>query len=66
MVSQVGAAEEELQLDLVPLDVGGMGFDGRKSLTLSVAAAEGVQALAVLLENVPDAGRQADYPELAD
>jgi hypothetical protein len=64
-VRQVGAGEDELQVDLVPVAVDGMGFDGRKSLTVTVAAAQGVQAVAIVLENVPDAGRRSEYPELA-
>ena len=64
-VRQVGGGEDELQLDLVPLAVDGMGFDGRKSVTIKVDAAQGVQALAVVLENEPDAGRRSEYPELA-
>ena len=49
----------------MPLAVDGMGFDGRKSLTVTVDAAQGVQAVAVVLENVPDAQRRSEYPELA-
>ncbi len=64
-VRQVGGGEDELQLDLVPLAVDGMGFDGRKSVTVTVDAAQGVQAVAVVLENEPDAGRRSEYPELA-
>ncbi len=64
-VRQVGDGEAELQLDLVPLAVDGMGFDGRKSVTIKVDAAQGVQAVAVVLESEPDAGRRSEYPELA-
>ncbi len=64
-VRQVGEGEAELQLDLVPLAVDGMGFDGRKSVTLKVAAAQGVQAVAAVLENEPNAARRSEYPELA-
>ena len=35
-VRQVGGGEDDLQLDLVPLAVDGMGFDGRKSVTVTV------------------------------
>ncbi len=64
-VRQVGGGEDELQLDLVPLAVDGMGFDGRKSVTIKVDAAQGVQAVAVVLESVLDAGHRSEYPELA-
>jgi len=64
-IRQVGAEEDELQLNLVPLAVDGMGFDGRKSLTITLDAAQGVQAVAVVLENEPDAGRRSQYPEFA-
>lgn len=62
-IRQVGAEEEELTLDLVPLAVDGMGFDGRRSATVMVDAAPEVQAVAVVLENEPDADRRSDYPE---
>ena len=64
-VRQVGGGEDELQLDLVPLAVDGMGFDGRKSVTIKVDAAHGVQAVAAVLESEPDARRRSEYPELA-
>ena len=65
LIRQVGPEQEELQADLVPVDVEGMGFDGRKSVTLSVPAAAGVQAVAVLVESPPDPEQRSRYPELA-
>lgn len=64
-IRQVGAEEDELQVSLVPVAVDGMGFDGRKLVTITLDAAQGVQAVAVVLENVPDAGRRTHYPEFA-
>ncbi len=64
-VRQVGDGEAELRLDLVPLAVDGMGFDGRRSLTIMVDAAPGVQAVAAVPEIEPDASRRSEYPELA-
>jgi hypothetical protein len=65
VIRQVGAEQEELQSDLVPLDVAGMGFDDLKPVTVSVKAVEGVAAVGVLLESIPDPAERSRYPELA-
>jgi hypothetical protein len=61
----VGPAEKALRVDLVTLEVAGMGFDGRSSSTASVPADPGVEAVAVFLQTVPEAARRADYPEFS-
>ena len=65
-VRQVGADDQVLRADLLSLDVGGMGFDDRRPLTVEVpSAGEGVRAVGVVLEVDPDESTRGAYPEFA-
>ena len=66
-VQQVNAAQEMIREDLLTLDVAGMGFDDQRLVTAQVpSAGEELDALAVLLENVPGEEKRAAYPEFRD
>ncbi len=66
-VQQVNSAQEMIREDALTLDVAGMGFDEHRLVTEHVpSAGEELDALAVLLENVPGEEKQAAYPEFRD
>ncbi|MGD8374562.1 MAG: hypothetical protein PVF68_00365 [Acidobacteriota bacterium] len=65
-VQQVDAQQRILRDDPLPLDVSGMGFDDERAITTHVpSAGDALDALAVVLENVPPVESRGDYPEFA-
>ena len=66
-VQQVDASQEVLRTDPMTLDVAGMDYDDRRLATIHVpSAGEAVDAVAVLLENIPGEAARASYPEFGD
>jgi len=65
-VRQVGVNQELLRADPVPLDIAGMEFDGRRTVTMQLSSAgEAVSAVAVLREEIPAESKREDYREFA-
>lgn len=66
-VQQVDGEQSLMRVDPATLDVSGMDYDAKRLATLEVdGAGEGVQAVAVVLENLPDAARRAAWPEFQE